>query len=275
MGPVPNVDERLADGGQRGGIARTGGGLPHRHEREHAESGDEQHCALNHPRRHEADCGALVLALHDREESHRRADAGHAGAEVEEHPPEDLAVVPGGEHRARVRQHRGIQEGGRDPGDERREIQQARDERGSSQWSHDDVLVRASALSLRAGRGASFGGKGAVCCRARPATSRFGGRRSLLFWLIVPTITAPVSTNVINPASTAASSGSTEVSACPLTVLAKGRESAPERACSFRTHRHRWRCPLRYIGRRTRAAGRCRCHGSAPGCRAQRGRAGT
>ena len=44
-----------------------------------------------------------------------------------------------------------------------------------------------------------------------------------MFWLIVPTITAPVSTNVINPASTAASSGSTEVSACPLTVLAKGK----------------------------------------------------
>ncbi len=56
-------------------------------------------------------------------------------------PPEDLAVVPGGEHSARVRQHLAIEEGGWDPGDERGEIQQARDERGSSQWSHDDVLV--------------------------------------------------------------------------------------------------------------------------------------
>ena len=43
------------------------------------------------------------------------------------------------------------------------------------------------------------------------------------FCWIEPTITAPVSNKVINPASTAASSGSTEVSACPLTVLAKGR----------------------------------------------------
>ena len=55
-----------------------------------------------------------------------------------------------------------------------------------------------------------------------------------LFWLIVPTITAPVSTNVINPASTAASSGSTEVSACPLTVLAKGSVRPRSRRVQFK-----------------------------------------
>ena len=65
----------------------------------------------------------------------------------------------------------------------------------------------------------------ALACVGRDKSRRLGtgvrGSR-YLFGLIEPTITAPVSTSAIEPASTAASSGSTEVSACPLTVLANG-----------------------------------------------------
>ena len=52
------------------------------------------------------------------------------------------------------------------PGDECREIQQARDERGSSQWGHDDVLVlRWCGVVETWGAGVSgVGGRtGAVC----------------------------------------------------------------------------------------------------------------
>ncbi len=45
--------------------------------------------------------------------------------------------------------------------------------------------------------------------------------------LIVATITAPVSTRVMSPESTADSMGSTDVSICPFTVLARGMVPIP------------------------------------------------
>ena len=199
---------------------RAGSRLPQRHEREHAQGSDEQHCALNHPRRHEADGGALVLALHDREEGHRRADAGHAGAEVEKHPQRIWPSFPavstalGSVSTGAYRKEGGIPA-----------TNIARYSRPATNAVLRNGVTTMSSCEA-AGRGRPSRRWLSSVAADRP--DNHGGWSEVehhLFWLIVPTITAPVSTNVINPASTAASSGSTEVSACPLTVLAKGRVS--------------------------------------------------
>jgi hypothetical protein len=109
VGPVAQPDERLSQGDRRW-IGGPGGHLPQGHECQHAEGGNEDDRALHDPRRDEAQGGALVLSLDDREQRHGRADAGHRGDEVEEGAEQDLVVRPGGECLARVLQHRVIEE---------------------------------------------------------------------------------------------------------------------------------------------------------------------
>ena|SRR5437763_1154559 len=66
-----------------------------------------------------------------------------------------------------------------------------------------------------------------LALRLRSRRSRFGIEAGYSSWLILAMNTAPVSTSVRSPEFAADSIGSTDVSLCPFTVLAKGTMIPP------------------------------------------------
>ena len=95
----PQDEGRLIEGGERGPGGNQGcrigcgcGRLTQNRDRDDAQDADEQDRGLEHPRCHEAEREALVLALHDGVERDRGPDGRQAIDDVEEGGEADLAV---------------------------------------------------------------------------------------------------------------------------------------------------------------------------------------